>query len=60
MYKKANRLSREFLANSYSHKSLNERLKHNKSIDLRDNHIVINHDNGYSEIKPIDSNKRFK
>ncbi|MEB9670974.1 hypothetical protein BK764_00225 [Bacillus thuringiensis serovar israelensis] len=60
MYKQDIRLSRRYLANPYQNQSFLERLKINNSIVLRDNKVIIDLGNGYSEIKPIDSNKRFK
>ncbi|MFJ6034294.1 hypothetical protein ACIQFL_28760 [Bacillus toyonensis] len=52
-------LSRRYLANPHQKQSFLERLKINNSIDLRDNKVIVDLGNGYSEIKPIDSNKRF-
>lgn len=60
MYKNANSLSRKFLANPHQNTPLIELLKKNKSVDLRNNSIVIDHENGYYQIKPIDSEKRFQ
>lgn len=59
MHKKDIRRSRRYLANPHKNQSFLERLKMNNSIDLRDNKIIVDLGNGYSEIKPIDSNKRF-
>ncbi len=59
MYKKDIRLSRRYLANPHQKQSFLERLKINNSIDLRNNMVITDLGNGYSEIKPIDSNKRF-
>ncbi|WP_235608369.1 MULTISPECIES: hypothetical protein [Bacillus amyloliquefaciens group] len=60
MFREANELSRKYLANPHQGKSFIERLKSNKSIDLRDNMVIIDLGNGYSDIKPRDENKRFK
>ncbi|PEJ61999.1 hypothetical protein CN680_30130 [Bacillus pseudomycoides] len=60
MYKKDINLSRKCLANPHQNQTLLERLKINKSIDLRDNMVIVDSENGYSEVLPIDSNKRFK
>ncbi|PGA32113.1 hypothetical protein [Bacillus wiedmannii] len=59
MHKKDIKLSRRHLANPHQKQSFIERLKINNSIDLRDNMVIIDLGNGYSEIKPRDSNKRF-
>lgn len=60
MFQEANVLSRKYLANPHQDKSFIERLKSNKSIDLRENMVIIELGNGYSDIKPLDENKRFK
>ncbi|PFD32543.1 hypothetical protein CN269_04340 [Bacillus thuringiensis] len=59
MLEKDTNLSRRYLANPHQKQSFLERLKINNSIDLRDNRVIVDLGNGYSEIKPIDSNKRF-
>jgi len=59
MHKKDIRLSRRYLANPYKKQSFLERLKIKNSIDLRNNKVITDLGNGYSEIAPIDSNKRF-
>lgn len=60
MYKLDKTKHRSNLANPYQNTSLHERLIKNKSIDLRDNSYTIDYNNGYSEIKPIDPNKKIK
>lgn len=59
MYRVATKKSRYQLANPHQNTPLYERLKNNKSIDLRNNRYFVDHGNGYSDIKPIDSNKTF-
>ncbi|KMY52362.1 hypothetical protein AC625_14420 [Peribacillus loiseleuriae] len=59
MFREANELSRKFLANPHQDKSFIERLKNNKSIDLRNNMITVDLGNGYEDIIPIDTNKKF-
>lgn len=60
MFKEAKKLSRKYLANVHQDTPLYERLKQNKSIDLRNNSVTIEHDNGYDQIKPINANKRIE
>ena len=60
MLRNANDLSRRFLANPHQNTPLIELLKKNKSVDLRNNRIIIDHENGYDQIKPIDTEKRFQ
>ena len=38
---------------------LDERLKKAGAIDLRDNHTIEDHGNGYVTIHPIDRNKKW-
>jgi hypothetical protein len=59
-FREVKELSRKYLANPHQDKSLFERLRDNKSIDLRDNSYVVDLGNGYDEIKPIDKNKFFR
>jgi hypothetical protein len=59
MFKEDKTLSRRWLANQHQHLSLHERLKKNRSVDLRDNRIIEDLGNGYNEIKPVNPNKRF-
>lgn len=49
----------EFLLSQIQPESLEEKRILAKSIDLRDNHIIKGLGNGYSQILPIDFNKRF-
>jgi hypothetical protein len=60
VFKETNELSRKFLANPHQNQSLIERLKTNKSVDLRDNFFIVDLGNGYNEIRPIDKNKTFE
>ncbi|MGN4739054.1 hypothetical protein [Bacillus cereus] len=60
MLKKASNLSRRKMANPHQNKPLYQRLKSTNAIDLRNNRSIIDLNNGYSEIVPIDENKRFK
>jgi len=57
--KLSNQLTRGKLANPFSHIPMSERLKKRKSIDLRDNHIVIEDNDGFVKVKPIDKTKTF-
>lgn len=52
-------LSREKLANPYEG-NYQERLIKSGAIDLTDNHKIIDLGNGYTEIIPIDENKKVK
>lgn len=52
-------LTRGKLANPFSHIPMSERLKKRKSIDLRDNHVVIEDPDGFVKVKPIDNTKTF-
>lgn len=52
-------LSREKLANPYEG-NYHERLIKSKAIDLKYNHKIIDLCNGYTEIIPIDENKKVK
>lgn len=54
------RLSRQYMENPFISEDYEERLEKSGAIDLRDNHIIIEKENGYCEIKPIDKNKKFK
>jgi hypothetical protein len=60
MFKEAKALSRNRLSNPHQNISLHERLKKKKSIDLRDNSIIIDLGNNYDKISPINQNKLFK
>ncbi|WP_340018373.1 hypothetical protein [Paenibacillus sp. FSL H3-0457] len=52
-------LRRSKLANPFSHIPMSERLKKRKSIDLRDSHVVIEDNDGFVKVKPIDTTKTF-
>lgn len=52
-------LTRGKLANPFSHIPMSERLKKRKSADLRDNHVVIEDNDGFVKVKPIDKTKTF-
>lgn len=54
------RISREFLANPFSNLSYHERLVQAGAIDLIDNCIVEDLENGYCRIIPIDETKKIK
>jgi hypothetical protein len=49
-----------YLANPFCSDCYEDRLEASESIDLRDNHMVIDLGNGYVQIEPIDSSKKFK
>ncbi len=49
----------EFILSQTQPESLEEKRILTKSIDLRNNHIIKDLGNGYSQIIPIDSSKRF-
>jgi hypothetical protein len=51
---------RQDLANPHRHQPLRERLIAANAIDLRDNHRVIDFGDGYAQVVPIDSTKRFR
>ncbi|WP_255293840.1 hypothetical protein [Priestia megaterium] len=59
MFKEVKALSSKWLSNPHQELSLHERLKRKQSIDLRDNHIIVDLGNGYDEIKPINPDKRY-
>jgi hypothetical protein len=59
-FKENKQLSREFLANPFSNESLHERLIKSGAIDLRDNCIIEDLENGYSRIIVIDENNKLK
>jgi hypothetical protein len=53
-------MSRSYMANPFLGKSLHSRLIKNQAIDLLDNSTLHDLGNGYSLIKPIDTNMLFK
>lgn len=53
-------ITREDLANPFKHLTHKEKLKKSNAIDLRNNHTLIDLENGYVKILPIDESKRFK
>jgi hypothetical protein len=55
-----NRSQRSFLANQFCTKCLAERLEVSGAVDLRDNHRIIELENGYHKIEIIDPTKLFK
>lgn len=55
----ANRLSLEKLSNPFPMETREERLKKSGAINLQDNHRIIDWDNGYNSIEPIDRTKTF-
>lgn len=57
---KKNMLTREKLSNPFSNLSINKRLIKSDAIDLENNFIINELDNGYFQIKPIDSSKKIK
>ncbi|AKN30665.1 hypothetical protein Ccar_07405 [Clostridium carboxidivorans P7] len=57
---KQNKLSRQDLADPFRHMSYYERLLKAGSIDLQNNHIVEELEDGYIKIKPIDESKLVK
>lgn len=54
------KISRSYLANPFLGKSLHSRLIKNQAIDLLDNSTLHDLGNGYSLVRPIDTNKLFK
>lgn len=58
--RKVHTLSRNWMANKHQHIPLHERLKEKQSVDLRDNHVIVDLGNGYDAIVPIDNKKKFK
>ncbi|UOQ47752.1 hypothetical protein MUN88_17110 [Gracilibacillus caseinilyticus] len=40
--------------------TLDQRLEKDKVVDMRNNYHIVEHDNGYVKIIPIDSTKIFK
>ncbi|WP_339198597.1 hypothetical protein MKY95_10185 [Paenibacillus sp. FSL P4-0176] len=50
-------LTRSKLANPHSHTPMSERLANRESIDLRENHTVVDVDDGLVKIIPIDISK---
>jgi hypothetical protein len=59
MFKEVKTLSRKWLSNSHQNSTYNERLVKRNSIDLKDNHIIVDLGNGYDFITPIDPEKRL-
>lgn len=59
MYKESQSLSRKWLANPHHNISLYERLKQKNAVDLRGNFMIIENENFYDEIRPINPEKRF-
>lgn len=53
---------RSYLANPYCNDKAcyDVRLEEIKSVDLQDNREIIDHNNGYVSVKPIDSTKLWK
>lgn len=51
---------RKRAANPYCSECYYERLEAAFAIDLRDNHEIIDHENGYVTVKPIDPTKKIK
>jgi hypothetical protein len=51
---------RAWLANPFCADCLPQRLEASGAIDLRDNHKIIDHNNGYISIVPIDETKLWK
>jgi len=60
MKEKIKRITRNNIANPFLNINLEEKRNKAKSINLKDNYLIENLDNGYSKIIPIDTNKRFK
>lgn len=56
-FEHSDELSRKHLSNPWAKKSLDERLVDSKAIDLRDNFRIVDHENGFSSIEPIDETK---
>jgi hypothetical protein len=54
------RINREYLANPFSNLSYHERLVQSGAIDLTDNCIIEDLENGYCKIIPIDDTKLVK
>ncbi|WP_440110381.1 hypothetical protein [Paenibacillus sp. QZ-Y1] len=50
-------LTRSKLSNPHSHIPMSERLTRRKSIDLRDNHIVVDINDGFVKVVTIDTSK---
>lgn len=46
--------------NPFPHETLNERLVKDKVIDMRDNYRIIEHNDGYISVVPIDKTKLWK
>jgi hypothetical protein len=54
------REGRAWLANPFCTDCLSQRLEESGAIDLRDNYKIIEHNNGYISIVPIDETKLWK
>lgn len=52
-------LTRKRIANPFSDIPFNDRLKNDNSIDLRQNHEIVDLGNGFVKVIPIDNNKKF-
>lgn len=50
-------LTRSKLANPHSHTPMSERLANRESIDFRENHTVVDVDDGFIKVTPIDTSK---
>ena len=57
--KESKLLSRQHLANPWANISLRDRLIASGAVDMRDNFRVIDLENGYVDIVPIDPNKKW-
>ncbi|RFU61319.1 hypothetical protein D0466_18935 [Peribacillus glennii] len=58
--KEAIELSRNYLAYPHQNESFYDILKKKKAIDLRNNFYIVDLGNGYEDVLPIDTNKKFK
>ncbi|YCI79299.1 hypothetical protein M1D47_12410 [Bacillus sp. R1-10] len=60
MFREAEELSRNHLANPHRNESYYDILRKKNAIDLRNNFYTVDVGNGYEDIIPIDANKKFK
>ncbi|WP_018923877.1 hypothetical protein [Salsuginibacillus kocurii] len=60
MVRKDYTLKRKYLANPLYQTSVEDKLKNNKSTNLKNgNRKVVDFDNGYIELQAVDTNKKF-
>lgn len=59
-YKQGNELSRKHKSNPFANIPLSKRLENNNAVVLTDNSYIINHENGYDELRPLNYRKIMK